>query len=158
MNQALPRWRDEVGASLEAFADRIENDLAGSATVTRETLKDLDIRAVDIEPRTPRATQVGWLDMVDELQVAVGGRGPGGRWELGRTAVDVRFVEDVVTAAIRGDVLQVLGRGRSRVEVTMPDGEVVVATTFEAPGGCLPIPGWVRFGRGVQYAPYTSPR
>ncbi len=92
------------------------------------------------------------MDFGESLQIEAGH--VGGRWELDRTMEDVDFIEQVVRAVAAGRVVEVFGPGRSRVEVTFPDGTQAVETGGVSPRGCLPSPGWVRRGRRVNYAPY----
>jgi hypothetical protein len=92
------------------------------------------------------------MDFGESLQIEAGH--VGGRWELDRTMEDVDFIEQVVRAVAAGRVVEVFGPGRSRVEVTFPDGTQAVETGGVSPRGCRPSPGWVRRGRRVNYAPY----
>ena len=154
VDEMTPWWRDELGARLESLADDIEAEYSQVCTVVRTSgQRQHDIRNVWVTPTNPAATAVGWDDMGSQLQAYAGG-GHGGRWELDRSPDDVDFIEEVVHAAIEGRVAEVLGPSRSRVEVTLRSGEVVAETGGVAPGGCLPLPGWVKFGRRLQYEPY----
>ena len=146
-------WNDELGRRLEALAARIERDYSAVASVSRDNFSNGRIRSVQVSPRSALSVPFGWCDMQDDLQVDVGSLGHGGRWELGRTPADVSFIEDVVQAALDGRVEEIAGPRRSRVEVTLSSGELAVETGYD---GCLPVPGWVRRGRRVQYAPYRS--
>jgi hypothetical protein len=148
-----PWWRDELGSRLEALADRLENDYAGLCQVDRRTWEEHGIRSVWVTPTNTSASPTGWDDLGGALQVYAGS-GNGGRWELDRSAEDAAFLEEVVLGVAEGRVSEVFGPGRSRVEVVMTNGETAVETGAMAPAGCLPVPGWVRRGRRVQYQSY----
>lgn len=148
-------WQDELGSRLETLADRLEADYAGLCEVQRKTWDQHGIRSVWVTPTSSAATRTGWDDMGDQLQVYAG-NGDGGRWELDRTGEDVNFVEEVVLGVVEGRVAETFGPGRSRVEVLLSSGETAIETGATAPAGCLPLPGWVRRGRRVQYKAYRG--
>ncbi len=140
---------DAIRQRLEALAEQMEQDLAGFAEVRRS-----EPHFVELTPRNERAVGVIWFDTGDELQVeTVGERG--GRWELGRTEADAAFVEEVVRAVVAGRVTEVFAPNRSAVTVTFADGSADTETGY-GPGGLLPLPGWRRRGRRVQYEPYQQ--
>ncbi|MFC4555821.1 hypothetical protein [Georgenia faecalis] len=156
MTETTPLPRDEAGAHLEALAARLGTELAGRATLERVTPEDHPGgRSVVIRPRHPAAASVTWVETAEFLSVEVGGHSQRrGHWDLDRTSLDAVFLADIVDAAVRGHVVEVSAPGRSRMEITFPDGEVIVTTTSQVPAGCLPIPGWVRRGKRIQYAPH----
>ncbi len=117
----------------------------------------------NVEQSVPgRGLGVSWTDFfpvespdsasAGALQVEAGHLG--GLWELGRDAEDLAFLVDLVHSVVACRVVEVFGLARSRVEVTLSDGTVAVETGGVGPAGCLPVPGWVRRGRRVSYAPY----
>lgn len=150
------KWPDDaVGARLTSLADRLETELAGVATVHREAADQGRLFVVSIRPVRPDAVEVVWTDMGD-LVMWTGKSGHGGRWELGRSLEDVDFIESVVSAVIDGGVTETFGPSRSLVEVRLADGSVLIEEGASAPGGCLPIPGWTKRGRRIQYSPYRG--
>ena len=78
----------------------------------------------------------------------------GGRWEVERSSEQLAFLEELARSVVAGRVVETLGPGRSRVEVTLADGTTEIETGYSAPRGCLPVPGWVRRGRRVEYTPW----
>jgi hypothetical protein len=89
-----------------------------------------------------------------ELMVHAGHNG--GRWELDRSEEDVAFIEQTVRAVLAGRVVEIFAPGRSHVVITLADGTVHRETGYD---GCLaalvPLPGWKRFGRRVEYRAYA---
>lgn len=144
---------EEVQARLDALAHDLTEELAGYATVGRRGSSGRKL--VDVEPVASAALGFTWTEFLQQpegaLQVEAGHHG--GRWELAATLDDVKFIEDVSRAVIAGRVVETFGPGRSRVDVTLLSGEVVSETGYVTPRGCLPLPGWVRRGRSVTYAP-----
>ncbi|MGW1341881.1 hypothetical protein ACWCOV_12605 [Kribbella sp. NPDC002412] len=149
---------DPISTRLGSFLDDLRSELGDAASIAVE---DRDgRRAVDLLPRRERALAVSWTDFYlagdgspgDALQVEAGHQG--GRWELGRDEDAALLLIDLVRSVIAGRVSEVFGPARSRVEVTLSDGTRKVEIGARAPVGCLPIPGWMRLGRRVNYAPY----
>jgi hypothetical protein len=68
------------------------------------------------------------------------------RWELDWSDESVNLVADVVRAACTGKSRQITAPGRVHVEVTLPDGSTVKTSTYDAPLGLIPLPGWRRWG------------
>jgi hypothetical protein len=69
------------------------------------------------------------------------GDGPA-RWELDWADEDVKFIKDVVRAVCTGNSKEIHGPGRVHVEVLLPNGSTVKTSTYEVPGGLVPLPGW----------------
>jgi hypothetical protein len=150
-NPAVPNGPldDAVARRLRVFAEELAQQLGPAARVERG---GTFAGAVDLLPARQDALPVSWDDFGDGLQLEAGTQG---RWELDRTLQDVAFVQDVVRAIVAGRVREVLAPGRARIIVTMPDGTTEHETGYEAPVGCLPLPGWRWWGREVRYAPYA---
>lgn len=150
---------DEVQRRLTLLREDVTRACAGLATVA--TSEASGMRFVDVAPIAPGALGFHWIEFrsesgsVEALQVEAGHHG--GRWELDATVEDVEFIWDVARAVIAGRVVETFGPGRSRVDVTLLNGELVRETGADAPRGCLPIPGWIRRGRTVAYEPYGAP-
>jgi hypothetical protein len=142
---------DAVARRLRAFADELEQQLGPVARVERGGTFASDVRLL---PARQDALAASWIDFGqdDELHLYAGTQG---RWELDRSLEDVAFVEDVVRAIVAGRVREVLAPGRARIVVTVADGTTVRETGYDALVGCLPLPGWRRWGREVRYAPYA---
>ena len=75
---------------------------------------------------------------------------------LPRDLGGVDLVEAIVDAVVDGRVRELVGAGRSRVEVTMADGVVTHVTTYSGWHGLLPAPGWRRTARVVDHFPYRE--
>jgi hypothetical protein len=162
MTDGEPRTPDQIAARLDLFVDELRTELGDAASIEVEDHEGW--RSVDLMPTRAGALPVSWEDFfptrsadglrdAGALQVESPGH-PGGRWELNRDQDDLLFLMDYVRSVVAGRVVEVFGPDRSRVEVTLSDGTTVVETGGRAPVGCLPLPGWVRRGRRVQYAPY----
>jgi len=112
-----------------------------------------------IQPTRAGALSVYWMDFfptrsADGLTVAGTLQVQGGRRELGREEHDLLFLMDLLRVVVAGRVVEIFVPDRSRVEVTLLDGTTAVETGALAPVGCLPLPGWIRRGGRVQFAPY----
>lgn len=144
---------DEIGERLVRLADELRRELGDRAIVTSDD-EHPEHHAVawEVVPVNPESLSVHWMDFGKSLQIEAGH--VGGRWELDRTMEDVDFIDRIVHAVADGMVVEVFGPGRSRVEVAFPDGTQTVEIGGVAPKGCLPVPGWARRGRRVNYAPY----
>ncbi|HEU0102228.1 MAG TPA: hypothetical protein VFR07_07900 [Mycobacteriales bacterium] len=140
---------DAVRQRLESLASEMQRELAGVADIER-----YEPHWVELQPRNERAIGVVWFDTGDELQIQTLGGGSGGRWELGRDENDAAFVEDAVRAVVAGRVLEVFGKKRSAVTLTLVDGSTATETGYGVGSGCVPSFGWRRRGRSVQYEPY----
>lgn len=138
---------------LERLADWLEVELGDAVEVVRSSSL-LGLAEVRVVPGNGDSLGVWWFDGSDELIVETFG-GAGGRWELGRTDRDVELVESIVRAVVDGRVSEVFGPGRSRVTVTLADGQLLSETGLSSIAGCLPLPFWTRWGRTVHYAPYS---
>ena len=158
MTEDGPLTPDQATARLNLFIAELRSEL-GEAVLIQVHDRD-GWRAVDLTPTRTGALAVWWTDFYltgdgstgDFLLVQAGHQG--GRWELGRDEDDLSFMADLVRSVIAGRVVEVFGPSRSRVEVTLSDGTTTVEIGAQAPVGCLPVPGWMRHGRRVQYTPY----
>jgi hypothetical protein len=147
----MPGGEDDVAVRLDALADVIQRSNCGAVQVEREAYGWG--RSVRVTPPDGRSLGLWWLVSTDQLIVETAGT-HGGRWELGLSARDLAFAEDVVRSVVAGRVREVRVSDRSRVSVTLADGSEAVETGGE---GCLsifPKPLWTRWGRHVQYLPY----
>jgi hypothetical protein len=70
----------------------------------------------------------------------------------------VDSLEDLVRSVVAGRVEQVLAPGRSQIVVRRSDRSLDRYTNYDAPVGCLPLPGWPRWSRRLSYGPYADPR
>lgn len=146
---------DEVWPLLLGLEDRLRMATQGVATLEREHWHDAEHDAMwHLVPLNPKSLQVTWMEWGDGLILHAARENP--RWELGRTAQDVQFIEDVALAVIAGRVTETVAPARSRVDITLADGRVVHQTGLV---GCLlpflPLPGWRRWGQVTHYEPYA---
>lgn len=77
-----------------------------------------------------------------------------GRWELPRNLDAVKRIEDTVDAVVAGRVVQLFRWGRSSTVVTFSDGQSETSTWYR--GLPIPLPGWRRFARRVNYLPWEA--
>lgn len=144
---------DAVTRRLWTFADQLEKELGPHAVVERD---DSDSWAgATVRPTRSDACGIEWVEFGNEVVLSIAG-GLGGRWELDRTTADLDFLEDVVRSVIAGRVVEVSAGDRSRVEVTLADGSSAVETGSVGIRSVLPKPGWQRWGRRTEYAPYQQ--
>ena len=68
------------------------------------------------------------------------------RWELDWSDESVKLVKDVARAVCTGRSKETHALGRIHVEVSLPDGSTVGTSTYEAPLGLIPLPGWRKWG------------
>lgn len=135
---------------LAQFASDLEAMLGESAEVLRHE-DELTRVHVQVLPRHREALPVRWLEMGDEVILETGS-GPGGRWELGTTDEEIRFLARVPSQGGRRWPRAGGLRGRSvprhsragRWNGSDRDGYT----------GCLPKPFWPKRGLVKQYAPY----
>ena len=140
---------DRVRGRLAALADQIEAAFGDLVEVRRgERLPE-----VSIEPTREGACWVSWIELRDEVVLQVS---DGGRWELERTMEDVELLERIVESVAAGRAVEVFGPARSSVTVTLHDGSTETSGVRQGLKGCLPAPGWPRWGRKVQYLPYAG--
>ena len=136
----------DVG-DISARLSALEEQLGKVAEVVRDSTHP-GMTITIVSPRKPDALAISWIWDGYEIIVQAG-RGPGGRWELVPTPAHMDFMEDLVRAIVAGRVRETLGPGRSHVQVTLANGDTPSETGYM---GCLPIPGWRRSGRTIEYA------
>ncbi|MBF9131271.1 hypothetical protein I0C86_20230 [Plantactinospora sp. S1510] len=154
MSNADPHDVPEPGPQAPATLDlatQLAYELAGTAEVEIERLR-WGV-GVTVTPTNPDARGFAWSEFAEEIVLQVGEYG--GRWELRPVREDLDFLGNVARSVVAGRVREVFARGRSLVEVAMPDGSVEAETGYEGLSGCLPLPLWRRWSRSVQYAPYS---
>lgn len=142
---------DDVSRRLAALADDIEAKLGAAVLVDRSRGFP---GGASITPARAGALPVHWVDFGDSLLVQTGS-GLGGRFELGRSTDDVEFAEDLVRSVVGGRAVEVFAPGRSRLVVTLADGEEHHETGSSGLTGFLSLPFWRRWGRRVEYLPYA---
>jgi hypothetical protein len=144
---------DGTTRRLKDLARDMQQSLGSAATVVTD---DSDPwAAADFRPTRPEALGISWVELGDEVVLSTA-RGLGGRWELGRSPEDMDFLQDVVSSVVAGRVVEVRAGDRSRIEVTLADGSVAVEIGGVGLRSLLPKPGWQRWGRRIEYAPYLG--
>ena len=148
-------YDDEFSAQLRGLAERLASELGASVEFEAEDYSEGRVHAYTLRPVVPGALPIYFTDMTGQaLQLDAGSEG--GRWEVERSSEQLAFLEELARSVVAGRVVETFGPGRSRVEVTLADGTTRIETGYSAPRGCLPVPGWVRRGRRVQYTPWLS--
>lgn len=140
---------DQVGERLAALADRIAARFGDAVEVTSTGQFPL----VSVRPAREGACGVSWIELSGEVILQVS---DGGRWELLRTTEDLELLERIVEGVVAGRVVEVLAPARSSVTVTLDDGSTQSSGVRQGLVGCLPLPGWRRWGRTVHYLPYAQ--
>ncbi len=156
-DSAQPEQQATVTVRLAELADRYRRELAGVAGVSVRFIDELGATATTLVPERAGAVGVNWVDFGDggDLQVQVESEGGGGIFEdLPRDLEGLGEVEAVADAVVDGRVRELLGAGRSCVEVTEADGSVTAETAHSLWRGLLPAPGWRRRARVIDYLPY----
>ncbi len=142
--------QDGVSELLAALADRIETTFGDAV----EVLRDDRLLSVSIDPNREGACWVSWIEFgSDELVLQVS---DGGRWELPRDTDNVEYLERIVDSVAARRVVEVFAPARSSVTVTFEDGSTEKSGVYQGLRGCLPLPGWPRWGRQVHYLPYAQ--
>ncbi|TFC06517.1 MULTISPECIES: hypothetical protein [unclassified Cryobacterium] len=144
------RHERELMAELAGYA----RELAGTFAVVEESALSGD-RLPSISVRPNRLDAVA-ISIVAEQWLVFAAGTIGGRWELDyNRASDMQLARDLISSAIAGRVTERFGAFRSLVTITLANGSRTTAVGYE---GCvtvfLPQPGWQRWGRYRQYAPY----
>jgi hypothetical protein len=140
---------DEVATRLATLVARMQG-CYGDSAVTREPLERIAGVRTRISPPNAASCHVTWIEMSDSeliLTVAVMGR-----WELPRNLDGVKQIEDTVEAVAAGRVVQLFRWGRDSTVVTFSDGHSEISTWYR--GLPIPLPGWQRFARRVNYLPW----
>lgn len=137
-----------MGERLAALADRVAARFGDAVQVTRTGQFPL----VSVRPAREGACEVSWIELGGEVILQVS---DGGRWELLRTTEDQELLERMIEAVVAGRVVEVLAPARSSVTVTLADGSTQSSAVRQGLMGCLPLPGWPRWGRTVHYLPYA---
>ncbi len=144
---------DGTTLRLKALSRAMRRSLGADATVEDDDAEPWP--SARLRPARKDALGVSWVDFGNEVVLSTDG-GLGGQWELGRTDEDIDFLEDVVRSVVAGRVVEVHAGDRSRIEVTLSDGFLAVETGSVGLRGLLPKPGWRRWGRRIEYAPYRA--
>jgi len=156
-DSAQPVDQRAVTVWLAELADRYRRELSGVAEVSVRFIDELGATATTLVPERAGAVGVNWVDFGSDgdLQVQVESEGGGGIFEdLARDLEGVGDVEAIADAVVEGRVRELLGAGRSRVEVIESDGSVTAETAHSLWRGLLPVPGWRRSARIINYLPY----
>ncbi|GAB3217094.1 hypothetical protein GCM10027586_10500 [Kineococcus gypseus] len=133
---------------LARLADHVEERFGAAVEVGRSA----DDASVDFTPRQG-ACPLHWTQFGDELILGIGSRSC--RWELGTGDDDLAFIEVVVEAVAAGRVFELFGPARWQVTVRLADGSRARTSSGMGLRGCLPVPGWTRRARRVDYLPYA---
>ena len=127
----------DLRSSLHDVATIISNDVPGG--------RPYGFVQADFHPTDEAGTRMSLVCLgATELLLSYGD-GPA-RWELDWADEDVKFIKDVVWAVCTGNSKEIHGPGRVHVEVFLPNGSAVKTSTYEFPGGLVPLPGWKKRG------------
>ena len=139
----------ELNPALLPVVQALRDRFPGFVEVTGE-----EAACVFVTPN-PDASPM-YIISIDEEFVFGVGRGSC-RWELQVTLDDLDFMRTVWDAVIAGQVSEVFGPARSRVQVRIGDGTIVQTESADFPRGCLPVPRWRRNRtRTVDYSEYRG--
>ncbi|MFD7989283.1 hypothetical protein ACFV4M_38720 [Kitasatospora indigofera] len=147
---------DPVRRRLDALVERLRRDLDGVAEIKERD--DGWFFDVVVRPRYAGPLGFSWLCQGDSADIVLGVDAGGVRWELGPSAEELDLMEAIIDAVLSGDATAVFASGRCEVTVTLGDGSKEVQSNHDLPSGCLPLPGWSRWGRHVDYEPYGRRR
>ncbi|MFJ9523766.1 hypothetical protein ACIRPK_36800 [Kitasatospora sp. NPDC101801] len=141
-----------VRRRLETLVERLKRDLDGVAEIKQRD----DGWFWDVVVRPGYAGPLGfsWLCQGDSADIVFGVDAGGVRWELGRSVEELDLMETIIDALLRGDATAVFASGRCEMTITLGNGSKEVQSNRDFPSGCLPLPGWSRWGRRVDYEPY----
>lgn len=148
-----PEFESEWRA-FDMLVDHARDLVGAAASVEVASLYEGRVGVCEIVPRNPRARPIS-LTAEQWLIVEVGG--PGGRLELDYAPEHVERAKRIIEAAVAGRVTERSAFGRSRVTLTMEDGERVSETGYS---GCatllVPLPGWTRWSELKTFEPYEA--
>lgn len=143
---------DPVRQRLDALVERLRRDLEGVAEIKEQD--DGWFWAVVVRPGQAGRLGFSWLCQGDSSGIVLGVDAGGVTWELDRSVGKLDLMEAIIDALLRGDATAVFASGRCELTVTLGDGAEEVQSNRDFPSGCLPLPGWARRGRRVDYEPY----
>jgi hypothetical protein len=112
---------DEFAPRFLEFIANLTTRLGTSAVVVRQSLTPM-ITETSFEPTNQLACPVSILEMSDKGWILFISRG--GRWELVQSSKNLAFIENLVIAAIEGQVFETIRPGGARVTVTTSDGKI----------------------------------
>ena len=145
---------DELTAQWDSLLERLRTNLEGKATVAEPrrgpevpepVFAEVEFRPVD--GTEPQLTLVCLGE--DDLLLSFGGGT--NYWELDWAEDSIVQIERTAEAVCGGRCRQYSAPGRKHVEIELDDGTVVDTTTYTAPIGLIPLPGWLR--RAKRKAP-----
>ena len=142
---------DQVAAALAALESDVRARLGHASSVERDQEPGFLGQLVSIVRRREGALSVTWIELLGELILGAGTYG--GRWELDRSLASAELIRQVLDAAIAGRIVEILSLQRSKIIVTLANGSTLEETGSEGLLGIIPIPGWERRGRRVEYKP-----
>jgi len=145
---------DQVTMALAALESDLRARLGDAATVERDRSPGFRGHLVSVTPRRDGALSVSWIEAPGEVILQAGVYG--GRWELDHSTPSTEFVRQVLDAAIAGRIVEVFSLSRSEVTVTLADGSTATEAGSEGLRGLIPIPGWKRRGRRVEYKSFVN--
>lgn len=143
------RWR-----SFEAVVEYTRGLVGDDATDDLGYVMNGRIGVCDFAPNNPNACAI---NIIAEQWLIVTVGSLGGRWELEYTDEHMVLAKGIIAAAVAGRIEERRAFGRSRVTVTLEDGETLRETGYS---GCtsllVPQPGWTRWGALTRYEPYRA--
>ncbi|MCG6494096.1 hypothetical protein [Kitasatospora sp. A2-31] len=143
---------DPLRRRLTTMVERLRQELDGVAEI--EERDDGWFWDVSVRPESAGPLGFSWLVPGDSADIVFAVEAGGVSWELGRSVEQVDLMAAMVDALLAGRATAVFGRGRCEVTVTLADGTEQVQSNRDLPTGCLPLPGWSRRGRRIDYEPY----
>ena len=144
---------ERVQSTLTELEEALRVRLGNKATVERRRIARSMYTEIRVNPSRAAACPVGWLEAPPHEVIVFAGRAGGGRWELDWSASAVQKVEEIVNAVVRGCVSELVGRRRSRLTITWPDGSTESAGVAEGWFTALSF-GWRARARTITYESY----
>lgn len=112
---------------------------------------------ITVTPTNPASLRMDWEIGTDFVTVEAGQLGGDWEWRTEHGSEDADNFEDAVRSIVAGRVREAFGPNRSRVTITLSDGNEMSETGID---GCLaalvPRRGWLKTARVVQYEPYLG--
>jgi hypothetical protein len=138
---------DEIASTWDALLARLSRTMDGKASVV-ETHRQTDSAKTvfaEAEFRSPdgNGPQLRVI-CLDEVELLLSFGDGTNQWELDWDEEAVAFIENVAGAVFAGRWNQYSAPGRKHLEVELDDGTVVTDTSYSAPVGLIPLPGWLR--------------
>ncbi|GAA1227487.1 hypothetical protein [Rhodoglobus aureus] len=146
----------EVVRTVDTIEQYTRGLVGSNATIVRRRQGGLLALMLDIAPTNPFSCAIFVL-AEQELNITVSRARRSAQIELSYSGEDAAIALKVIAATVAGRVSERRAIGRSTVTFTFDDGQSKSLTSYGYLSLFIPQPGWKRWGRVVNFAPYVYP-